>query len=295
MKIGDSKIGFIGLGGMGERLARRLIERGFSLTIYDRTAQRMDPLVDLGAGAADSLRMLGTNSDVIISCVTNDEAVFDVYAGAQGALAAARGGAVVIEMSTVLPETSRKLSELGRERGVEVLDVPISGSTPAVEAGTLILFGGGDRATFEYCAPILKALSREHYYLGRNGAGSAMKLVVNTLLGVSMQAIAEAAALGECIGLNRERMLEVLAKTAVIAPAQQGKLLRAARDDYSPQFPLKLMQKDFGLILKLANELQVSLPATTAASIVNRSCAEPGDLDFSFVMEEMRRRTVHAQ
>jgi 3-hydroxyisobutyrate dehydrogenase len=289
MKVEESRIGFIGLGGMGERMARRLIERGFRLIVFDRTQKRMDPLIALGAAAADSLKTLAAGSDVIISCVTNDSAVMDIYAGAWGVLASARRGTIVIDMSTVLPATSRTLSELGRERGIEVLDVPISGSTPAAEAGTVILFGGGDREAFERCDPIFKALSREHHYLGPNGAGNGMKLVVNTLLGVGMQAIAEATALGEHIGLDRDRMLEVLAKTAVIAPAHQGKLLRAARADYSPQFPIRLMRKDFGLILDLAREEEVPMPTTMAASIANRACEEP-DFDFSYVMEEMRRR-----
>ena len=274
---------------MGERMAHRLIERGFHVNVFDRAQERMDPLVALGATATDSLRTLAAGSDVIISCVTNDSAVMDIYAGTNGVMGAARRGTIVIDMSTVLPATSRSLAELGRERGIEVLDVPISGSTPAAEAGTVTLFGGGDREAFERCDPIFKALSREHYYLGPNGAGTAMKLVVNTLLGVGMQAIGEATALGEHIGLSRNRMLGVLAKTAVIAPAHQGKLLCAARADYSPQFPLKLMRKDFGLILDLAGEERVPMPATMAASIANRSCEE-SDLDFSYVMEEMRRR-----
>jgi 3-hydroxyisobutyrate dehydrogenase-like beta-hydroxyacid dehydrogenase len=292
MKLEEARIGFIGLGAMGKRIARRLIDRGFRLTVYNRTQQSMDQLVAIGATAAENLRALGANSDVIISCVTNEEALLDVYTGARGALAGARRGTIVIEMSTVSPETSRKLAELGRECSVNVLDVPISGSTLAAEGGTLILFGGGDHDAFERCDPIFKALSRQHYYIGGNGSGSAMKLVVNTLLGVSMQAIAEAAALGERIGLERQRMLEVLAKTAVVAPAHQGKLLRAARDDYSPQFPLKLMQKDFSLILELADGQRMPMPATMAASMVNRSCTEFGDLDFSFVIEGMRRRAV---
>jgi 3-hydroxyisobutyrate dehydrogenase-like beta-hydroxyacid dehydrogenase len=289
MKIEDSRIGFIGLGEMGKRLARRLIDHGFHVIVYDRTAQRMRELVGIGATAADSVRTLGANSDVIMSCVTNDYAVLEIYAGAAGALSAAKRGSIVVEMSTVLPETSKRLSELGSKRGIEVLDVPISGSTPAAEEGSLILFGGGAPEAFERCEPIFKALCRRHYYVGLNGAGSAMKLVVNTLLGVGMQAIAEAAALGERMGLDRKRMLEVLAQTAVVAPAHQGKLLRAARDDYSPQFPLKLMQKDFRLILGLANDHRVQMPATTAANMVNRTC-EFGELDFSFVIEEMKRR-----
>ena len=290
MKIEESNIGFIGLGGMGQLMARRLIEQSFRLTVYDRTAERMDPLVAAGARAAHSLKTIGEESDVILSCVTNDRAVLDIYTGSSGVLASARRGAIIVEMSTVLPETSQKLSEVGRERGVEVLDVPISGSTPAAEEGTLILFGGGDLETFERCAPIFNALSRRHYYIGPSGAGSMMKLVVNTVLGVGMQAIAEATALGERTGLDRNRMLEVLAKTAVIAPSHQGKLLRASRGDYTPQFPLSLMRKDFGLILELANEWEVPMPTTMAASIINRACDEFADPDFSYVMEEMRRR-----
>ena len=117
-----------------------------------------------------------------------------------------------------------------------------------------------------------------------------MKLVVNTLLGVEMQAIAEATAFGERAGLDRGRMLDELAKTAVIAPAHQGKLLRASRHDYSSQFPLRRMRKDFRLILELAHEVQVPMPATMAASIVNRACDEFVELDFSYMMEEIRRR-----
>ena len=167
---------------------------------------------------------------------------------------------------------------------------PISGSTPAAEEGT-ILFAGGNPQAFDRCRPIFEALAQKYFHVGGNGAGSAMKLVVNTLLGVNMQAIAEAATLGERMGLERERMLEVLAQTAVVSRAHQGKLLRAARNDYSPQFPLRLMAKDFGLILQMARELGVPMPATMASSVVNRECTEPDEeRDFSAVIEEMHRR-----
>ena len=287
MKIEESRIGFIGLGGMGERMAHRLIERGFHVNVFDRAQERMDPLVALGATATDSLRTLAAGSDVIISCVTNDSAVMDIYAGTNGVMGAARRGTIVIDMSTVLPATSRSLAELGRERGIEVLDVPISGSTPAADAGTVILFGGGDREVFERCDPIFKALSREHHYLGPNGAGNAMKLVVNTLLGVGMQAIGEATALGEHIGLDPDA--RGAGENCGNRACTSRQTAARARADYSPQFPLKLMRKDFGLILDLAGEELVPMPATMAASIANRSCEE-SDLDFSYVMEEMRRR-----
>jgi 3-hydroxyisobutyrate dehydrogenase-like beta-hydroxyacid dehydrogenase len=291
MKIEDSTIGFIGLGAMGQRMVRRLLDHRFHLNVFDHSAAHMDGLKTAGAMPSASLRALAANSRVIISCLPDDAAVLEVYSGERGVLAAAQPGTVAIEMSTVSALTSQTLFQTARERRVEILDVTISGSTPAAEEGTLVLFGGGDQQVFERCTPIFRALARAHFYMGKHGAGSKMKLVVNTILGVNMQAIAEAAALGERMGLDRSRMLEVLAHTAVVAPAHQGKLLRAEHEDFSPQFPLRLMGKDFKLILEEANELRVPMPATTASYAVNRKCAERGEgLDFSSVMDEMRRR-----
>jgi 3-hydroxyisobutyrate dehydrogenase-like beta-hydroxyacid dehydrogenase len=177
---------------------------------------------------------------------------------------------------------------MGRERGIEVLDVAISGSTPAAEQGTLTLLGGGDAKVFEACQPIFSALARQYFHLGPSGSGTTMKLVVNALLGVNMQAIAEAVAFGEKTGLNRELLLEVLAKTAVVSAAHQNKLLRAERDDYSPQFPLRLMNKDFRLILEKAAELGVPMPATATAHQINAArTAANGEEDFSSVISEM--------
>ena len=182
------------------------------------------------------------------------------------------------------------LNRMGRERGIEVLDVAISGSTPAAEQGTLTLLGGGDANVFDSCKSIFSAVAKQYFHMGPSGSGTAMKLVVNALLGVNMQAIAEAVAFGEKAGLNRELLLQVLSKTAVVAPAHQNKLLRAEHDDYSPQFPLKLMNKDFRLILEKANELGAPMPLTAAALQINaaRTALSP-DEDFSSVIAEMER------
>jgi 3-hydroxyisobutyrate dehydrogenase-like beta-hydroxyacid dehydrogenase len=175
MKIEDSTIGFIGLGEMGQRIARRLVDHGFRLAVFDRTAARMDGLKAAGATPLASLRTLAANSRVIISCLSNDTAVLEVYSGTRGVLAAAQAGTVVIEMSTVSPETSQTLSDLACKRDVEILDVTISGSTPAAEEGTLVLFGGGEQQVFERCRPIFSAIARAHFYMGNHGAGCAMK------------------------------------------------------------------------------------------------------------------------
>ncbi len=211
-----------------------------------------------------------------------------MYTAAEGVFAAARAGTVVLEMSTISPETSRELHSLGARSGIEVLDVAISGSTPAAEQGILTLLVGGSPELFPAAEPIFQAIAKQYFLLGASGSGTAMKLVVNTLLGVGMQAIAEAVVLGEKAGLDRERLLEVLAKTAVIAPAHVGKLARVAVNDYSPQFPLRLMNKDFELILKAAAKEHVSMPATEAAFYVN-SEELAGDIekDFSSVLRRM--------
>ena len=284
----DSTIGFIGLGAMGQLMARRLLNSGFKLIAYDHTSRKTAALAAHGAISAPTLRQLAQKSAVVISCLPNDDAVLSVYQGPEGVLACANRGSIVIEMSTISPDTSRKLHRMGREQGIEVLDVAISGSTPAAEQGTLTLLAGGDANVFDVCQPIFSAVAKQYFHMGPSGSGTTMKLVVNALLGLNMQAIAEAVAFGEKAGLNRELLLEVLAKTAVVPAAHQNKLIRAERDDYSPQFPLKLMNKDFGLILDKAAELGVPMPATAAAFQINAArTAVNGDEDFSSVINEM--------
>jgi len=282
------KLGFIGLGHMGSRIARRLLDHGYRLSVYDRDLAKVEELAQRGALVAGNALELAASADVILSCLTNDEAVQAVYEGRDGILHGARPGTVVLEMSTISPGSSRELHELGAKRGIEVLDVAISGSTPAAEQGTLTLLAGGNEELFRDAEPVFQAIAKQYFRLGGPGSGTAMKLVVNTLLGVGMQAIAEAVVLGEKAGLDRERLLEVLSKTAVVAPAHVGKLAKAASNDYSEQFPLRLMNKDFQLILDTAIQEKVAMPATESAFYVNAD--ELGlnpEEDFSAVIKRM--------
>jgi 3-hydroxyisobutyrate dehydrogenase-like beta-hydroxyacid dehydrogenase len=282
----EVKLGFIGLGNMGSRITRRLISAGYHLVAFDR--DRNKAITMIGAVVAKSIAELSQSADVILSCLTNDEAVQSVYYGDAGVLANARPGTIVFEMSTVLPETSRLLYQRGAEHGMHVLDVAISGSTPAAELGSLILLVGGDEKLFKAAEPLFRPIAARSFHLGSPGAGTTMKLVVNTLLGVGMQAIAEAIPLGEKAGIERTRLLEVLSQTAVIAPAHIGKLTKAAREDYSPQFPLSLMSKDFHLILETAKSVGVEMPATASASHINSmELAESPSQDFSAVIRQM--------
>ena len=190
--------------------------------LCDRHRSKTEELIRYGGTVADSIAELSSSCDVVLSCLASDEAVLQVYGGAEGAFAHARRGTLVIDLSTVDPKTSLELSRLGSERGVDVLDVTMSGSTPAAQQGALILFGGGDQDCFSAAESIFRVMARRYFYLGPSGSGATMKLVVNTLLGNGMQAIAEAVALGEKSGLDRNRLLGVLSETAVVAPALQA-------------------------------------------------------------------------
>jgi 3-hydroxyisobutyrate dehydrogenase-like beta-hydroxyacid dehydrogenase len=287
----NHRLGFVGIGYMGRPIARRLLESGFKLIAYDRDPSKAEELIRYGGTVAQSVSELSSSCNVVLSCLPSDEAVLNIYRGPDGAFANAHRGSLVIDMSTVYPETSQELSRLGSERGVEVLDVTISGSTPTAEKGLLTLFGGGNKDCFDSAESIFRTIARKYFYLGPSGSGATMKLVVNTLLGIGMQAIAEAVALGEKAGLDRNRLLDVLSQTAVIAPAHVGKLESAMKNDYSPQFPIRLMNKDFGLILNLAAAVGARMPAAGAAFEINARQSDQGqEQDFSAVILQMEKQ-----
>ena len=286
-----NRIGFVGIGYMGRPIARRLLEAGFELTAYDRDPSKAEVLIRYGGKVARSVSELSSSCDVVLSCLPSDEAALNIYGGLDGVFANAHPGSTVIDMSTVYPETARALSRQGSEHQVEVLDVTISGSTPAAENGLLTLFGGGNQECFDGAESIFRVIAAKYFYLGPSGSGATMKLVVNTLLGIGMQAIAEAVALGEKAGLDRNRLLDVLSRTAVVAPAHLGKLERAKKSDYSPQFPIRLMNKDFGLILHLAAAVGARMPAAGAAFEVNaRQSEQEQEQDFSAVILQMEKQ-----
>ena len=288
------RVGFIGLGAMGTRMAGRLLAAHHDVVVYNRTPERTRPLEQRGAKVAATPKELAAGVEIVFSSVANDAALEQVMFGPDGALAGARAGSVVIEMSTVNPRTSRQVHEDARSKGVAVLDAPVSGSTSQAEQGQLVIFVGGEEDVYQRCQSILAVLGSKTFYLGPSGAGATMKLCVNTLLGLGVQALAEAVALGVKAGLPRERFLQVLGETAVVSPSQKAKLENVRKDEYPPAFALRLMFKDFGLIVETAMELSVPMPATAAAVQVAaaehaRQLAAHSDEDFSVVVRAMQR------
>ena len=275
-------------------MASRLLAAHHDVVVYNRSPERARPLEQRGAKVAATPKQLAAGVDIVFSSVANDAALEQVMFGPDGALAGARAGSVVIEMSTVNPRTSRQVHEDARSKGVSVLDAPVSGSTVQAEQGQLVIFVGGEEDVYQKCQAILAVLGSKTFYVGPSGAGATMKLCVNTLLGLGVQALAEAIALGVKAGLPRERFLQVLGETAVVSPSQKSKLENARKNDYSTAFALRLMFKDFGLIVETAMELSVPMPATAAAVQVAaaehaRQLADHSDEDFSVVIRAMGR------
>jgi len=278
------QIGFIGLGLMGSRLTRRLHSAGWNVQAWNRSAGPGDDLRGTGVLIAASVAELVVGSDVVLSSLANDEAVYSVYFSEGGVFSAAKRGTIILEMSTISPELSRLLHRQACTLGLSFLDLAVSGSTPAVEAGTITLLAGGDLKTFEQCAPIYESIAKQWFLIGPGSSGVLMKLVVNLLLGLDMQAIAEAVSLGEHLKIDRNILLDVLSRTAVIPPAFVGKFQKIKNGDYSPEFPLRLMSKDMDLAMDAARSSGAVLPAGAATqSVLASSISANGDLDLAAI------------
>jgi 3-hydroxyisobutyrate dehydrogenase-like beta-hydroxyacid dehydrogenase len=289
----QTKIGFAGLGLMGNALVRRLMEQGWFLRVWNRDPEKSQEFSRLNLEVDKTPADLAGHSDLVMSSLANDQAVRDVYLGENGIFTKPNPGLIVLEMSTISPSVSEELHARAKTLGIHLLDIPIAGSTPAVKTGTVTLLAGGSQEVFDHCVPLFESIAKQWFLMGPAGSGARMKLVANLLLGVGMEAIAESISLGESMGLQPETLLTAISKLAVIGPAFVGKFDKIQRNDYSPQFPLRLMNKDLGLVLKAAQENELSLPATEAAyQITSEAAKEMGDMDLSaitpFVVEARR-------
>ncbi len=291
----NAQLGFIGLGLMGSRLTRRLHSSGWHIQAWNRSPGPAEEIGKEGIAIAPSIADLVAHSDLILSSLANDAAVRSVYLDKGGIFSVAGPGAVILELSTISPDLSRQLHQEARTRGVSLLDVAISGSTPSVEAGTITLLAGGDKETFERCVPIYESIAKQWFLIGPGSSGIQMKLVVNLLLGLDMEAIAEAVSLGEHLHIDRNVLLDVLSRTAVVAPAFVGKFRKIKDGDYSPEFPLRLASKDLDLVMDAAKASGADLPAAAVAqSVFASNVAASGDLDLSAIAPFVLGRVRHS-
>ncbi len=258
------ELGFIGLGVMGGRITKRLMDAGHSLTGHNRTKSKAQWLLDAGMQWADSPRQLTEKVDIVFSMVTNTDAVKAITAGESGILAGLSPGKVYINMSTSSPTFSQELASQVAEHGATMLDCPVSGSVSTIEEGQLSLMVSGDHQTFQSVLPVLKAIGPKVTHVGDNGLAVVMKIATNLSLSVQMVALSEAVLMCEKCGISRELALNILLKSVIASPmiAYRGPAILGMREDEEVWFNCNMMQKDMLLALELGRKLDVALPTT---------------------------------
>ena len=284
-------IGFIGLGLMGKPMSLNLVKAGYPVSVWNRTASRGDEVVAAGAKRAASPREAAAAADVLFTIVSDPPALEEVLWGKDGAFGGLRRGATYVDSSTVSPTLARKIAAACNDAGVKFLDAPVTGGTWGAEKGELVFMVGGEAETLKGVEPVLSVVGKKWFLLGPNGAGQTIKLAMNSLLAVEVQAFAEALALVTRAGIAGEKLVEVMQSSMARAGVLDVKAPLLLKGEYAPSFPLRLMHKDLGLALDLSNQLGVALPATAAAretySYVKGSTKE--DLDYAAVMRFWKR------
>jgi 3-hydroxyisobutyrate dehydrogenase-like beta-hydroxyacid dehydrogenase len=246
---------------MGSGMVANLLKAGNKVTVWNRKAERCQPLVDQGAMAAKTPAEAAAHADVILYCLANDVAVNHVVFGEDGILSAVHSGQIAIDMSTVHPETSHRQAEAYAEKGVEFLDAPVFGSKNEAAAGGLWILVGGKVDVFEQVKPILEPLSASLHYMGGTGKGTSMKLVGNLIVASQIEALGEAMILATKAGLDPHDVLDVLKVTDFRSPLFDGMGSALVERDFSPSFALKWMLKDANLIARFAQDLNSPMPA----------------------------------
>ncbi len=279
------KIGFVGLGIMGSRMAMNLLEAGYDLIVYNRTSEKGEPHRKAGAEWGASPAEVAAESDVMFTMLSTPDVVAMLALGEEGFLNAFRPGAIWVNSTTVDPFFTYGIAEEAADRGVRFVDAPVAGTKGPAEEGTLLFLVGGDDEDVETCRPLFDVMGRKTIHAGESGMGSALKMVVNLLLGQAMVAFSEAMALGQGLGLDRDLLFESLLGGPVTAPFVSAKREMIEGDSYEAAFPLKWMQKDLHLAAMSAYEVGVAMPAGNTVKEVFRLAARYGlaEKDFAAV------------
>ena len=258
-------IGFIGLGLMGKPMARNLLKAGYPVVVWNRTAARADELIREGAKLGKNPAETAAQAEVLISIVSDPPALEGVLWGTDGALAALKRGSTYIDSSTISPELARRVAAACAERGVDFLDAPVTGGTWGAEEGKLVFMIGGKKEVLDRVEPVLAAMGQRFFLLGPNGAGQTVKLAMNLILALEVEALAEAMALVTRAGVSGEKLVEVMQSSMARAAVLDVKAPLILKNEYPPSFPLRLMHKDMRLALELARQEGLNLPAAAAS------------------------------
>ena len=270
------RIGFIGLGVMGRPMALNLLKAGYPMVVWNRTRSKMKSLLEAGAEGADSPREVAEKSDVVITMVTDSPDVEEVILGPNGVIHGAHPGLVVIDMSTISPTVTRRIAQKLAEKGVKMLDAPVSGGDIGAKKGTLSIMVGGPKETFEECLPIFKVLGKKITYMGPSGMGQTTKLCNQVICALNIQAVCEGLMLGAAAGLDLKKLLEVVTAGAAGSWMLSNLGPKMIERDFRPGFKISHQQKDLRLVLSFASELKLPLPGTALVQQMLRSVEAEG-------------------
>lgn len=288
------KIGWIGLGYMGVPMARNLLKDGVPLYVFNRTKEKAQALIDAGAILCSSPKEVAEHSDIVFTMLSDADAVKCVLEGDNGILSGMRPGKIVVDMSTVSPADSNLFAQMAAMKEVHFLDAPVSGSVKPAQDGTLVILVGGKSEILENCRPYFEKLGKALIRFGDTGAGSFAKLVINSLLAITIQGVSEALVLAEKGGLQREQVLHMISESAVGTPLVQGKQELFMTEDFPAAFMLKLMSKDLGLASHLLEESNLKLPLIATAETTYASAKQngKGDLDVAGIFKELQEMNI---
>ena len=286
------RVGFVGLGAMGARMAARLQKSGSRLTVFNRTRDKAEPLIREGATWADTPAAVAGQAEILFTMLAHPAAVKEAALGQDGFLYWLPPQTLWVDCSTVNPSFSREMAAEARARQLRFLDAPVAGSREPAARGELTIFVGGDAADLEACRPLLQAMGSKILHVGGHGMGTALKMVNNLLLASSMAAFAEGLVLGEALGIEPKRLLDVLLVSPLVAPYLAGKRNKIERGNYAPEFPMEWMQKDLHLAGVSAQETAVALPLAGAAKELYELAARQGHAqeDFSAIYAFLNAR-----
>jgi 2-hydroxymethylglutarate dehydrogenase len=254
------KIGFIGLGVMGKNMATNLIKKGYNLKVSDLNKDAVNELKEMGAEEGQSASEVASGSDIVFTSLPNSQIVEGVVTGKGGILEGAKEGTIYIDLSSITPKTIQNIAKKANEKGVKVLDAPVSGGLAGAQKGTLTIMVGGDEETFNKALPVLSCIGTKVSHVGDIGAGDTMKLVNNLLLGINMVAVSEALALGVKAGLKPEVMYDIISQSSGSSYALTAKYKNfIAKGNFTPGFSTDLQYKDLQLAVDTAKDLKMPL------------------------------------
>ena len=272
----NERIGFIGLGIMGRGMAHNLLKAGFEVGVWNRTATRMEPLVAAGATTAASPAELAAKNDIIITCVSDTPDVQAVILGDEGVLHGVRPGSLVIDMSTISPQVTREIAAALSQKGVDMLDAPVSGGSEGATNGTLSIMVGGQADQFERAMPAFQAMGKAITHVGENGAGQTVKLVNQILVVVTMLGVSEALLFAQAGGLDLQKTLDAVSQGAAGSWMLSNRGPQVLARDWRPGFTIDLQQKDLRLVLEAADQMGVPSLATSMVFNLYRTLQAQG-------------------